>query len=326
MRWMLRPILLPLFRRDEGEVDAQARKFSVASPEGRELVSGVGRAFLGGYNATLAARAMGEVHAAGLAVASHYRPFFFEGAAMGYLPRSLFTDSHGKARVEAELLEMDSRFRYLYNVGLGFWYGFRHPSRPAALEALAPHLDPFYFPLCYDGFGFKVGFFDVPGRPDARKVLDRAPAERRAEIYQGFGRSLFFVCMEDEARFQKAKGQAPPEYRDDVESGRSLAVAFTGIRRPAGILRHLASSRDAGELSLRLLGVTWALAAREMNDPDYFDACLSNLAREQQALLRRLPQLCREALGTSSSYAMWRTKTRASVTAAYAASMEVLPR
>ena len=323
---VLRPILLPLLRRDPDEIGKQARLFSVTSDEGRELVTGVGRAFLGGYNVMLSALKLADVQAAGLSVPPHYRPFFQEGAAMGYLPRAYFTGGSGRDRVEADLLAMDPRFRYLYNVGLGFWFGFRHSGRPATLEALAPHLDPFYFPLCYDGFGFKVGFFDFPGRAEAREVLDRAPAGRRAQIYQGFGRALFFVCMDDEDRFQRVKAAAPAAYRDDIESGRSLAFAFTGIRRAERILVHLAGARDDDELRLRLLGVAWALTAREMNDPDYFEHCLAALTPGQRALFRLLPQRCREALTRTTSYDAWRAETQAAASAAYATSEEVLRR
>jgi hypothetical protein len=326
MRRVFRPILLPFLRRDPREVDTQARLFSVGTPEGRELVSRVGRAFLGGYHTMLAASSLGAVSAEGQAVEPHYRPFFFEGAAMGYLPRAYFTSGAGRKRVASDLLEMDPRFLYLYYVGLGFWFGFRHRARPGAIEGLAPDLDPFYVPLCYDGFGFKVGFFDFPGRPEARKVLSQAPAHRRAAIYQGFGRALFFVCMDDEDRFRRAKSDAPAEHRDDVESGRSLAVAFTGIRQPERILSHLADASDHHEQALRLLGVTWALTAREMNDADYFERCLASLLPGQRALLALLPQRCREALAVSVNYEEWRRKTKDAAVAAYAASEEVVGR
>jgi len=90
---------------------------------------------------------------------------------------------------------MDPAFLYLYYVGLGFWYGIRHPRDPALLERLHPHLDPMYLPLCYDGFGFKVGFFDHVRNPEARRRLDRCPGEYLSAAHQGFGRSLFFVYM-----------------------------------------------------------------------------------------------------------------------------------
>jgi Protein of unknown function (DUF1702) len=326
VRRLLRPILLPLLRRDPGEVEEQARHFSIEGEAGRQLVAGVGRAFLGGYHAMLAAKSLEVVSAAGPSVEPHFRPFFFEGAAMGYLPRAAYTKGAGSPRAEADLLGMDPGFRYLYYVGLGFWFGFRHPRAPAALESLAAHLDPFYVPLCYDGFGFKTGFFDFPTRPEARRVLDKAPANRRAPIYQGFGRALFFVCMDDDGRFQRAKLEAPSEHRHDMESGRSLAVAFTGLARPEGILRHLASAEDGDELGWRLLGVTWALTAREMNDPDYFERCLAGLPPGQRELLRLFPRRCREALERASSYEQWRSLTKDAVAADYTASEEVARR
>jgi enediyne biosynthesis protein E3 len=319
MRQLLRPILLPLLRRRPDEVERQASYFSLEGPDSQRLVAGVGRAFLGGYHAMLVARRLSEVSVGGAAVERHFQPFFFEGAAMGYLPRTYFTRDAGASKVEAELLAMDPRFLYLYYVGLGFWFGFRHPGRPAALESLAPRLDPFYFPLCYDGYGFKLGFFDVPKRPARRKLLDEAPPARRAPIYQGFGRSLFFVCMDDEDRFRRAQAEAPAEHRGDLEAGRSLALTFTGLRRPERILRHLSAATEDDDLGSRLLGVTWALTARQMNDPDYFVECLGASAPAEQALFHLLPQRCREALTLSRSYDEWRTKTKRAVASAYAA-------
>jgi hypothetical protein len=245
---------------------------------------------------------------------------------MGYLPRAYFTSDAGPDLVEVELLAINPRFLYLYYVGLGFWYGFRHPGRPAALESLAPHLDPFYFPLCYDGLGFKIGFFDAPARPARRKLLAKAPAARRATLYQGFGRAHFFVCMDDEDRFRREVAEAPPEHRGDFEAGRSLALAFTGLRQPERILRHVSAAKDEDDLGSRLLGATWALTAREMNDPDYFLECLGVLAPAEQALLRLLPQRCREALKMSQSYEEWRMKTKGAVVSEYAAFVEVLRR
>jgi hypothetical protein len=323
MRGILRPILMPMLRRAPDEVDRAARHFSVGGVEARELVAGVGRAFLGGYHAMLEARTLDAVAAAGTSVEPHFRPFFFEGAAMGYLPRAYFTQGTGPNRVEADLLAMDVRFLYLYYVGLGFWYGFRHPRRPGAIEALAPHVDPFYLPLCYDGFGFKLGFFDFSKRPDARAILDRAPESRRAEIYQGFGRALFFVCRDDEERFAREKSALPAERRNDVESGRSLALAFTGLRRPERILLHLSSAKDDGERALRLLGVTWALTARAMNDPAYFEQCLGSLPPPHRALLRLLPQRCLEAREAAAGYAEWRAMTKGRAASAYADSFGV---
>ena len=326
MRGILKPILHPILRRNPAEVERQARHFHIGSAEGRSLVAKVGDAFFRGYNTMLDASSAQDVSAQGQKVEPHFRPFFFEGAAMGYLPRSYFTAGAGRKTVERDLLAMNPRFRYLYYVGLGFWFGFRHRRKPAALEALAPDLTALYFPLCYDGFGFKVGFFDFPRRPSARDLLGRAPVERRAFLYQGFGRALFFVFLDDPAGFEREKAEAPEAHRDDIELGRSLAVAFTGTNRPDRILAYLAAARDARERAARLLGVTWALTAREMNDPEYFEECVGRASTGEQKLLRLLPALCREALGRSHSYAEWQGRTQAAAVEAYAGGTEVKER
>lgn len=323
MRAILKPILRPLLRRDVAEVERQARHFRIEGDEGRVLVHAVGEAFFRGFNQMIDASGAKDVTAEGERVDPHFRPFFFEGAAMGYLPRSYFTEGTGPATVERDLMAMNPRFLYLYYVGLGFWFGFRHARNPAALETLAPHVTPLYFPLCYDGYGFKLGFFDYARRPAARERLTRAPAERRPFAYQGFGRSLFFVFHDDPAGFDREKASAPDAYRDDMEMGRSLALAFSGTNRPERILAYLDAARDTRERGARLLGVTWALTARELNDPEYFESCVGRAPAGGQRLLRLLPVLCRDALGASTSYGEWQRRTREAAVAATAKGLEV---
>jgi len=306
--------------RDPNEVARAASRFAIGTDAGRQLVSHLGEAFIGGYNAMLELGAPPDVAARGLQIDPHFRPFFFEGAAMGYLPRGYASRGHRPAHAEQDLLEMHAGFRYLYYVGLGFWYGFRHPRNPAKLEALAPHLDPMYMPLCYDGYGFKVGFFDYPRRREVRGLLDRVPQERRSAIYQGFGRSLFFVYMDDPEGFVRERDAAEEPLRDDLELGRSLAVGFTGTDRPASLADHIETASDDSERAARLTGITWALAAREMNDADYFRRCIAKAGDEWRELFLRLPALCRGALEESGSYREWQERTRAAAVSAYRSS------
>ena len=87
MRALLKPLLLPLLRRNPEGIDRQAQHFHIEDESQQLLVARLGRAFLGGYNEMLAARSLEQVAAGSIAVESHYRPFYFEGAAMGYLPK-----------------------------------------------------------------------------------------------------------------------------------------------------------------------------------------------------------------------------------------------
>jgi len=317
MRGLLKPLLLPLLRRDPLEIDRQAALFRIESESERALVIRLGRAFLGGYNDMLALGDPAQVAVEGSNVDVHFRPFYFEGAAMGYLAKSMISDRFRAADVERTLLAMDARFLYLYYVGLGFWYGFRHRRRPERLEQLAPHIDPLYFPLCYDGFGFKLGFFDFPKDGKVVRRLERAPERHRSFIYQGFGRSMHFVFMEDEPGFERLRSALPERYRADLDIGRSLAYGFTRTDRPVDLMGYLGAADDAVRLGSRLTGITWALSARKMNDPDYFERCTSAATASHRRFLSRLPALCERALEESTTYADWQARTRAAALAAY---------
>jgi hypothetical protein len=310
MRALLRPLLLPLLRRDPHEIQRRSASFRIESDRGRELVRTLGRSFLEGYNAMLATGSTDSVREQGSRVAAHYRPFFFEGAAMGYLARCLVADDCRPDRAEADLLGMEPGFRYLYYVGLGFWYGFRHPRHPAWLWQLADHVDPMYLPLCFDGFGFKLAFFDFPGRPETTRILERCPPAQRRFIYQGFGRALHFVTMDAPVEFEGIRRELPDAFRADVEFGRSLARGFTGIDRASELLPWVEEGADDDSRATRLTGVTWALTAREMNDPDYFATCVRELPDAERALLTRLPRLCLEQLEGAADYADWQARTR----------------
>ena len=319
MRALLKPLILPLLRKREGMIAAQAARFRIRNDAGKALVSRLGEAFLGGYNAMLSRESLEHVAATGNGIETHFRPFFFEGAAMGYLPRGYYTKDCSPEHAMADLLRMHPGFLYLYYVGLGFWFGFRHPGRPSRLERIAGHLDPLYFPLCYDGFGFKLGFFDFPRDPAAAARLERCPAERWPYAYQGFGRAMFFVYMDDEAGFRELAGSPPlAERRADLELGRALACGFTGVDRPETLLGFVAAARDEQELAARLTGVTWALTARRMNDPEYFERCIGPAGQTGRLPLARLPEICNEALAVATSYGDWQARTREAALALHA--------
>jgi hypothetical protein len=318
VRSWLRPILLPWLRKDETTVARQARHFRLGGAQDRALVEGVGSAFIGGYDAMLRAGDLAQVAARGRLVSPHFRPFFFEGAAMGYLPRTWYMPGGSAATAVPELLAMDPRFVYLYHVGLGFWYGFRHRRRPERLVELEPHAAELCYPLCHDGFGFKLGFFDYPSDPSVARVLSGGPEAQRPYRVQGFGRAMFFVHMDDEAGFTALLGTLPGAAGADLETGRSLARAFTGIDRPPVVVEHLARARDDDDLGARLTGVAWALTARRMSDPAYFDECLGRAGPADRSLLSALPELCAAARQGAASYGDWQARTREAAVALYA--------
>ena len=313
MTGLLKPLLLPWLRRDPGEIARRARGFAIRTESGRKLVESLGSAFVGGYNAMLESDHLADVARDGQRVPPHFRPFFFEGAAMGYLPRCLFDRRRRAERIERELLNLDPAFRYLYYVGIGFWYGFRHPRRPSALLRMTPHLSPLYFPLCFDGYGFKLGFFDFSGKQRTLELLQQAPAEYRSPLYQGFGRALFFVTMDDAEALDRIGSALPRRHRTDLVFGHALALGFTGVDRPDGLVRHVARVDDPQERAARLTGITWALTARMLNDRDYFLECMGHASDGWRELLEPLPDLCLRALEETGSYAGWQSRTQSAV-------------
>jgi hypothetical protein len=319
VRWLLRPLAIRALRRDPRNIVRQAQQFCIRSAEGRNLVAQIGQAFIGGYNAMLDSEPIERITEAGGRVPVHFRPYFFEGAAMGYMPRAYFSKQCRADRAEQDLLRIAPEFRYLYYVGLGFWYGFRHRKRPERLAHLAPHIDPLHFPLCYDGFGFKLAFFDFPTHRDALRTIERASGTHRRAMQQGFGRGLFFVYMDDEDGFRSLLSTLEPDARDDFEFGRALARGFTGIDSAETLLPFVARGESENASASRLTGITWALTARRMNDPEYYSQCIAATSGDERALFEALPVLCEEARGQATSYLDWQDRTRAAITQRYAA-------
>ncbi len=297
-----------LLRQPTDAIERAARRFSMGDPNDRARLSRLGSAFLSGYHTMLDADSV-EAGFSGLTgIPAYERPFWAEGAAMALPARSYFDRSVSPVVFGATLDRYVSGFLYLGYVGLGFWFGFRHPRAPSRIKRdLAPWLDPLYLPLCYDGWGFKLGFFDWPARPGVVRRLDRCPQEYRSAAWQGFGRALYFVLRDDEARFAALATDDQQAY--DLESGRSLALAFTRVDQPDAIARHLDAAEDERRLEARLVGTAWALTARYRGDRDYLEECLGGLAEPWRARLSSLPETTLAAERRAVSYSDWRERT-----------------
>lgn len=310
MRWP-KPLVTRLLRRHPEEVTRRARRFAITDGVERAGLERLGRAFLLGYHAMLDGESLLDVAAGGAGIAVHERPFYFEGAAMGYLPRSLFDRERHPERALDDLLAMGPGYRYLYYVGLGFWYGFRHPRRPERLLELCAQLEPLHAPLTFDGWGFKLAFFDRLDPAAFARRLARCPASVRPAAVQGYGRAHFFVSRDDAQGLRTVAEGLPEPYRLDLEAGCALARGFTAMDRPERIVAHVAEADGDERRKARLLGVAWAMAARKMCAPEYFEACLERAAEPQRELLRRLPELCAEAESGARDYGDWRERTAA---------------
>ena len=161
--------------------------FAVRSRPDVERVNGILDSFSGGFNAMICRpSASGWVrYCDSLPVV--YRPFAHEGAAMGHTLRRLFR--YRPAVFEEQIVKPRPEFRHLYYVGLGFWSGLRHHD-PQRLTDMVGDLDPVHGYLCYDGYGFKHGFFDYLNDPRCLGRLDLFEGYAKNVAYQGVGRSF----------------------------------------------------------------------------------------------------------------------------------------
>jgi hypothetical protein len=279
-RVCLRPALI-----DADTMTVERLGFKVSDAADIELVHGVCRAFAGGFNSSAAATGLQGSdawtrHTDGLAV--HFRPFADEGAAMGYPLRAMWNAS--AKGFEADFPQRRPAYGYLHYVGLGFWHAMRGSS-PAKVERLVKELDPLHGRLCWDGYGFKFGFFDYDSSASRVGDLRGLPGYAAHVAHQGLGRSLWFRFMGDAVGLVKAI-KATGDFAPDVASGVGLAVAFTTIDRSERGRDALESLPVAWRDDV-LLGMCFALKARSLNDPAYFDACLEGMGAERAESIRR---------------------------------------
>ena len=204
------------------EADFKSRGFFAGDPFTRSHLEAAGRAFLLGYNASLAAARVDDLRSRLQETGSHLRGFAYEGAAMGLTLVDLLSLG-GRYRWRQLLDGPGDHYFYLIFVGAG-WAWARIPLIRVLRARRA--LDPLYGWLAVDGFGFHNGYF-TSGR-------NMVPPRHRLNGYelrafdQGFGRSLWFVHCGDANRIGNAIARFTFDRRADLWSGVGLAAAYAG--------------------------------------------------------------------------------------------------
>ena len=304
---------LRFFVQDFAQMDIERRGFVVTTPEHRAKVEGIGRAFLTGYN-TMLTQGVDAVRAACESFSPFFKPFAYEGAAMGFVPLTMFS-RYRLRDFENAMQSLNPNYLYLQYVGFGFWHGMLAKVGGARmLTRRVEQLHPIYRYLCFDGYGFKLGFFDFPRNPQAveREILFRLDGYARHAAFQGLGRSLWFVFMDDVERLIATIESWDEAYRGDGFGGLGLAVAFTHADDLGFAFDFVAHVPEAyhGEY---WLGVTFACAARRMNDADYFAGAAQRLDASRQEAVWQALQVCDDCFAQASSrqvgsdgYANWR--------------------
>jgi hypothetical protein len=237
---------------------------------------------------------------------------------MGCLPHGclrLERPRRSLERFEEVFGREDDPALFLRYVGLGFWLGFRHPRRPERMEREASRLQGRRFRhLVHDGYGFRLGLFELSAGGEARgrgKEAGASGVEGRAEggaeggaarvralaarlgplagfgrlsALNGLGRSLWFHFMDrPEAALRAAAGLERPEEAAAVAGGLGLAAAFTftdDLSRAYGIAGAI-----EGEDTRRhfVKGIRIALYVRGRCDRAFLERSLAALAPELRA-------------------------------------------
>jgi hypothetical protein len=297
------PALNKLLSIDGSEVTFARRGFRSTRPEVRDRLEHVGTVFLLGYHAALQENEPQALTARLDQVASEYRGFAYEGAAMelalrdGMLP--------GSSRLTEFIAGPGKRHIYMLHVGAG-WACARLPWLRWRIEKFICKFDPVLRWLVLDGYGFHQGYFHFNTPQSA--AVNRLSADARHVFYQGFGRSLWFVHACDFHEIATSISDFPPIYQSDAWSGIGLACAYAGGAQTAQMEDALSL---AGCFTPALAqGAAFAAKARQLagnETPHTEEACaiFAGISTERAALL------CDRALievnkNSSSPYQQWR--------------------
>ncbi|MCK4660056.1 MAG: DUF1702 family protein [Phycisphaerae bacterium] len=252
-----------------------------------ERVNGVLSHFAGGFNAMLISPTWSGWRSYGNSCPVLFRPFAHEGAAMGYTPRRLFRCR--PEEFEASVVKYQPAMRYMYYVGLGFWSGMRDHS-PQRLGCIVDALDPLHGCLCYDGYGFKYGFFDYLKDPDIVWRFDKLEGYARNVAYQGLGRSFWFLFMGDHGLLIERISMLG-DYAPDVAAGLGLASVFVFPDR-LEVSRGLGMELPETWHDDFHLGMCFGLKARSICHPEQFERDLGRLESGVRAAVCASVQEC----------------------------------
>jgi hypothetical protein len=238
------------------EASFRRRAFNAESEHARARLEAVGRTFIQGYNAALAAGETAVLEHALDAIPAIDRGFAYEGAGMALALLDLLTPWRTD-RLLNLLGGPGDAHAYMVHVGAGWAL-----ARLARGERDMPHgLDPLLRWLVFDGFGFHEGYFHHAATIRAQRRPRRLAGYALRVFDQGLGRSLWFVEGADVERVAAVVAAFPLERRADLWSGVGLAATYAGAidERELVLLRS-----RAGEYNPHLAqGAAFAAKARE---------------------------------------------------------------
>lgn len=297
-----------LFLRNPESMTVEKLGFQVTDEKHKEKVFRVGESFLTGFNTMLRHSDLADVTAECEQFPPFYKPFCYEGSAMGFPLKALFDFQYKARDFEKVTSRINTNYLHLYYCGLGFWYGVRYKHNVAEIEERIDDLHPVYRYLCYDGFGFKLGFDDYVEDPAVIDKCSECEGYGVHACFQGLGRSLWFVYMDAPELIFKLIDELEEEVRGDCYAGLGLAVAFTNTDNldfPFDLALHM----KEGYRIPFYQGLTWAFVARNMNDSLYFSEQMNTLSEERRGMILQSMVACDQCFDQVDTYKAWRECT-----------------
>jgi hypothetical protein len=259
LRALRRRILTP----NASATKLSVRGFHIKNQDAQEVLERIGRTFLEGYGHAAEAASLRDAEESLEQIATRYRGFAYEGAAMAYAVRDGLPVGR-RDNLKRFLAGRADAHIYMAYVGVG-WAMARLPRfRWSGLYAP----DPLLRWLVLDGYGFHQAYFRtqryVHGqfRDDAFRWPPEGPRRHASQVIdQGIGRAMWFVGGTDVDQVTTMIEKFPGSRRADLYCGAALAAVYAG-----GADRgELEAFRDrAGDHRPQVAqGAAFAAAARE---------------------------------------------------------------
>ncbi|WP_170215950.1 DUF1702 family protein [Asanoa ferruginea] len=245
--------------------------FPFADEAAAQRTVDIATTFLVGYNLIAGGADAPAARDRATEVPRFFRPFYFEGAAMGFGPFALRTGG-GLGGFEDFARALSPATVYQNYVGFGWWLGTFYRGRAGRVARVVAELDPRYGLLCYEGIGFRQGFMSG-GRRTRPTDIRRGDVPATHVWYQGYGRSLWFVHMGDTAAAARSALRVPEPYVGDCISGLGTGVAFSWLDRAADYARFYQAVPERFRAEFDQ-GLSFGWEARQLADRELFDASL----------------------------------------------------
>ncbi|MDM5335830.1 DUF1702 family protein [Fictibacillus enclensis] len=203
-----------------------------------------------------------------------FQGFAYEGLAMSYAARLSITTRKPTCLPEKQFQSAD-RFLYQLYVGIGWWIHTLHAYKQKPFDKWRNRIPSKYFPIVYDGVGFKTGIFNYTSPTDicAKFSSFREPEQR--VCFQGLGRSIWFLCH---FNFQKACTiihEFPANHRRDIYSGLGIACSYS-LFDDLKICLNLIPLIDEENRTAFIQGVSFGLYARFKNDKNHWEQVVNS--------------------------------------------------